>query len=70
MQDSQAFFIIMDILVIKKMGFLRLRNRVNVACSRAQDGLVIVGDVDQKSYHQFSRSERFENAFHKLLILS
>lgn len=29
---------------MKKLGFLRSRNRINVALSRARDGLVIVGD--------------------------
>lgn len=47
MQGSQAPFIIMDTVVTTRLGFLKLRNRVNIACSRAQDGLMIVGDSKQ-----------------------
>ena len=46
MQGSQARFIILDVVTCSRLGFMRLRNRINVACSRPMDGLVIAGDVD------------------------
>jgi hypothetical protein len=46
MQGNQAPFVLLDVVTTSKLGFMRMRNRVNVACSRAMDGLAIVGDID------------------------
>lgn len=45
MQGSQAPLIILDLVVTDKLGFLRNKNRLNVACSRGMDGLIIIGDT-------------------------
>jgi hypothetical protein len=44
MQSGQATVIIMDLVVCGRVGFLQSMNRVNVFCSRAMDGLFVVGD--------------------------
>ena len=46
MQGRQAEFVIFDLVATGNIGFMRLQNRVNVACSRAMDGMVILKDVD------------------------
>lgn len=63
MQGSQASFIILYIVVTEKTGFLRVRNRANVACTRAQDGMIIVGDVDQLLTLPKCKRLHFRNVF-------
>ena len=46
MQGRQAEFVIFDLVASGNIGFMRLQNRVNVACSRAMDRMVILRDVD------------------------
>lgn len=48
-QGREADVVLMSVTrsnLTKSLGFLRSRNRINVALSRARDGLVIVGDDD------------------------
>ena len=45
MQGCQAKCIIFDIVASKHIGFMWLKNRVNIACSRAMDGMVFLADV-------------------------
>ena len=47
MQGCQAEFIIFDIVATNKIGFMRLKNWVNVACSKTMDRMVIFGDVQE-----------------------
>lgn len=45
MQGGQGTVIIMDLVVCNRVGFLQSMNRLNVSCSRAMDGLFVVGDL-------------------------
>ena len=44
-QGSEGTLVILDIVSTKNIGFLSHRTRLNVACSRARDGLIIFGDI-------------------------
>ena len=46
MQGCKATFIIFDVVATENIGFLRLKNRVNVACSKGIDGMIILGDAE------------------------
>jgi hypothetical protein len=56
MQKSQIFVIIMNVIICNKIDFLRLKNRVNVACFRIMNELFIVSDVinimSEKIFHR------------------
>lgn len=45
MQGYQAPCIFFDIIAMQSLGFIRLKNYVNVACTHAEDALVAVVDV-------------------------
>jgi hypothetical protein len=56
MQKSQISVIIMNVMICNKIDFLRLRNRVNVACFRIMNELFVVSDVisimSEKVFHR------------------
>ena len=45
-QSSEGTLAILDIVSIKNLDFMSHRNRLNVACSRARNGLFIINDVN------------------------
>ena len=47
MQRCEATFIIFDVVATKNIEFLRLKNCVNMTCSRAINEIVILGDVKE-----------------------
>ena len=50
------------------IGFMRLQKRVNVACSRAMDKIVILGDVDRILKKKIHRYWNLSNVFNYLKI--
>ena len=66
MQGREAEFIIFDFVATEKIGFLRLRNRINVACSRAMDGMVILGSVNKILKEKEARRRHLGNIFNYL----
>ena len=63
MQGGEAPFIILDFVTTEQLGFMRLRNRVNVACSRPMEGLIIVGDVEGVMKGRAHERRYFGNVF-------
>lgn len=60
MQGSEELFIIIDVVTSKPVGFLKLRNRVNVAFSRAMDGFAVIASILRESMRKsFHLSEVF-----------
>ena len=45
MQGSENHLIILDIVTTHAIGFVRQRNRINVATSRARDSMLIFGSI-------------------------
>jgi hypothetical protein len=63
MQKNQIFVIIMNVMICNKVDFLRLRNRVNVACFRIMNELFVVSDfiniMSEKIFHR----QHIDNVF-------
>ena len=66
MQGRQAEFVIFDFVATSNIGFMRLQNGVNVACSRAMDRMVILGDVDGILKEKIHRRWNLSNVFNYL----
>lgn len=60
---GQAPFVIPDPVTTTRLGFARLRQRVNVACSHGMHGLMIVGDsIFPVSRHRIVWRQRWSYA--------
>ena len=46
MQGRESPFILLDTVTTKPLRFLQYKNRINVSCSRAKDGMAIVAEFD------------------------
>ena len=66
MQGCEATFVIFDVVATENIGFLRLRNRINVACSRAIDGMVILRDVERILKEKIRRRRYLGDVFNYL----
>ena len=66
MQGREAEFIIFDFVATERIGFLRLQNRINVACSRAIDGMVILGSVNKIMKEKEAWRQHLGNVFNCL----
>jgi len=65
-QGNEADIIILDLVVTKKLGFTREMNRLNVALTRARDGLVVITDV---SANESQNNQGFARWMRKLISL-
>jgi hypothetical protein len=63
MQRNQASVIIMNVIMCKKINFLRLRNRVNMTCFRVMNELFIVDDVTSIMKEKIFRHRHIDNVF-------
>jgi hypothetical protein len=63
MQRSQISVIIMNVMICNKIDFLRLRNRVNVACSRIMNELFVVNDVINIMSEKIFHRQHIDNVF-------
>ena len=63
MQNSESIFIIMNVVIIKSFEFIRLKNRVNVACFRFKSDLMIIANVDKIIKLQKIKRFHFEKVF-------
>ena len=63
MQGRQAKYIIFNIIISKHLGFMQLKNRVNVVCFRTMDGMVIFTDVRAILYDSHLRCKHIGNVF-------
>lgn len=55
-QGNEAPFIVLDLTISDKLGFVAQRNRLNVALTRAQENLILIADVAAISRAQASRT--------------
>jgi hypothetical protein len=63
MQKSQISVIIMNVMICNKIDFLRLRNRVNVACFRVMNELFVVSDVISIMSEKIFHRRHIDNVF-------
>ena len=45
MQNSESTFIIINVMIIEFFEFIRLKNRVNFACFRFKNDLIMIANV-------------------------
>ena len=57
MQNNEPIFIIMNVVIIEFFEFMRLKNRVNVACFRFKNDLMIIANV--RKIMKFEKIKRF-----------
>lgn len=54
MQNSQASCIFLDVVMIQELGFIWLKNQINIIYSYAEDILMIVADIVKLTAHKKS----------------
>ena len=57
MQNNELIFIIINIVIIEFFKFIRLKNRVNIACFRFKNDLIII--VNVREIMKFQKIKRF-----------
>jgi hypothetical protein len=58
-QGGESTFVLLDLVITDRIGFLQDNTRINVALTRARDGLVIIGDAKAIQYaYDGKRPER------------
>ena len=63
MQDNESIFIIMNVVIIEFFEFMRLKNRVNVVCSRFKNDLARIVNVHNIMKLHKSKRLHFERIF-------
>ncbi len=63
MQRNQISVIIMNVMICNKIDFLRLKNRVNVACFRVMNELFVVNDVINIMSEKIFHRRHIDNVF-------
>jgi hypothetical protein len=63
MQRNQIFVIIMNMMICNKIDFLRLKNRVNVACFRIMNELFVMNDVINIISEKIFHRQHIDNVF-------
>ena len=53
-QGGEATYVLLDPVVTERVGFIGNRNRLNVALTRARDGLIVIGDISAINRHRDS----------------
>ena len=66
MQKNQTSLIIFDIVVCQRLDFMRLKNKMNVTCSRIMKKMIIVANVKQMMNERYNVRQHFDNVINHI----